>query len=360
VTVTFLRDVRHGGARTQPQQVADLLAAFIASARRTIDVAIYDFRLEGAVADTVVGAIRAAAGRDVGVRIAYDASKPAAQITTAFAATGGDPAPVGTEAWLRQHFAGTSVALQPIATTSGNIMHDKYVVRDAGHRGTAVWTGSANFTTDAWTHQENNVLGITSARVASAYSRDFEELWAAKAIKGTGADDLGSSSVAGHTVEWAFGPGQGAAIDAHLATLIAAAKADVAVASMVLTSATVLGALVDAVDRGVRLHGIYDGGQMGPIVTEWKKSPAGKAKAATFAVVAAHLASKRSAPYTPRGIHDFMHNKTLVIDEHLVATGSHNFSHNATGNAENLITLHDPAIAASYATYVAKLEAAYH
>jgi phosphatidylserine/phosphatidylglycerophosphate/cardiolipin synthase-like enzyme len=357
--VEFLRDVRHGGKANQPGHVAGLFAEFVAVTRETLDIAIYDFRLDGSLADTVIAALQKAAGRGVAVRIAYDASKPSAQTTTAFAGTGGDPAPVGTEAWLHQHFDGTPVTLRPIKTPSGQLMHDKYLVRDVGSRRAAVWTGSANFTTDAWTHQENNTLQLASARLAAAYRQDFDELWAASTIASTGADDHGTTRVAGATYSWAFGPGGGPSIDAHLAGLITAARNDVAVAWMVLTSATILGALSDAVDRGDVVHGIYDSGQMVPIVGEWKKSAHGAAKAALFEHIATYLHAKHSTQYTPTSVHDFMHDKVLVVDGHSVATGSHNFSANAQGNAENSLTITDPTTAGQYVAAIQALEHTY-
>jgi len=153
---------------------------------------------------------------------------------------------------------------------------------------------------------------------------------------------------------WAFAPGGGPTIDAGLAGLISTAHRRIAVASMVLTSHTILGALADALDRGTPLSGIYDAGQMAPIVRQWRKTPTGKVTAALFDRVAAHLAGKPSAPYTPDGVHDFMHHKVLVCDD-TVATGSFNLSHNAAGNAENSLTLHSPTLARRYTTAITAL-----
>ena len=58
------------------------------------------------------------------------------------------------------------------------------------------------------------------------------------------------------------------------------------------------------------------------------------------------LVSKRSTPFTPTGLHDFMHNKVLVCDD-TVATGSFNLSSNATHNAENSLVVVDHALADS-------------
>jgi hypothetical protein len=57
VALTFLRDTRHGGNANQQAKTAAALAAFVAGAKQSIDIAIYDFRLSDALAGPVVGAL---------------------------------------------------------------------------------------------------------------------------------------------------------------------------------------------------------------------------------------------------------------------------------------------------------------
>ena len=66
-----------------------------------------------------------------------------------------------------------------------DLMHHKYVVRDA----IAVWTGSANWTTDSWTRQENVVVAVDSAPLAAAYAANFEELWERRDVERSGRVD---------------------------------------------------------------------------------------------------------------------------------------------------------------------------
>jgi hypothetical protein len=56
--------------------VGDRVAAWLAEARETLDLALYDVRLPGAVGDRVADAIRGAAARGVRVRIAYNQDEP--------------------------------------------------------------------------------------------------------------------------------------------------------------------------------------------------------------------------------------------------------------------------------------------
>jgi phosphatidylserine/phosphatidylglycerophosphate/cardiolipin synthase-like enzyme len=362
IQVLFLRDTRHGGPARQPHTVAGKLAAFIAAATSTIDIAIYDFRLsDPELASTVVTALVDAATAGKTVRIAYDAGKPATADAVTFARLAADPAPPGTAQWVTQHFAGTAVQTKGIAAPSGQLMHSKYIVRDAGEAGktTAVWMGSTNFTDDAWTLQENNIVTIRSATVTSAYATDFEALWAAGSIKGTGLNDGGSGRVGQSELSWDFAPGDGKAIDAALAAAVTAAGERVVLAIMVLTSHLVLEALVEAIGRGVTVSGIYDSGQMGPIEKEWAKVPADASVVANWQTVKAKLIAKKSAPYTPTGVHDFMHNKVLIADQTLI-TGSYNFSANAEKNAENQIHVSSyDHLVGQYADYIGTISAEY-
>lgn len=362
VQTMFLRDVRHGGPSGQAAQVAGALAGFVAGATSTIDLAIYDFRLtDPSLAMTVVDALTDAAARGVAVRIAYDAGKPAAADATSFARLAADPAPPGTAQWVGEHFAGTAVQILPITAPGDQLMHCKYVIRDGAKRyhTAAVWTGSTNFTDDAWTVQENNIVTLTSQKVARAYLADFDELWAAGTIAGTGAGDGGSGRVGHATVGWDFAPGDGPDIDASLAAAVDAATDRVVVASMVITSHTLLAALVAALGRGVQLSGIYDSGQMGPIEHEWSQHPSSAQTLAHWRTVKPNLVAKRSAPYTPTGIHDFMHNKIIITDSALT-TGSYNLSANAEHNAENQLRItHDPTLLDQYVDYVSAITSAY-
>jgi phosphatidylserine/phosphatidylglycerophosphate/cardiolipin synthase-like enzyme len=355
----FLRDKRHGGAAGQLSTVAGELGRFVDAATTSIDIAIYDFRLTDPHAvSTVVGALTRAANRGLPVRIGFDAGKPAVATAATFARLEADPAPPGTADWVAAHFGGTAVLTKAIHAGS-QLMHSKYVIRDAGSSSStpAVWTGSTNFTDDAWTLQENNVLTVSSPTVVSAYRTDFDELWAAGAISKTGKGDSGTTSVGAGTVGWDFCPGDGAQVNADLAARVAAASTRLIIAAMVLTSHEVLSALSAAIGRGVPLTGIYDGGQMDPIVKEWKAS-GNTAVLADWTTVSAELAHKQSVPYSPAGPHDFMHLKVLVADD-TVTTGSYNFSANAEHNAENQLHLDDPATVKAYVNFLTAVIAAY-
>lgn len=359
-------DTARTANKPQALEVAHKLAAHISGALHTLSIAIYDFRLEEPEASVVIDAINARADAGVLVRIAYF-SQPTARSSAAFTAAGSDPAPATDPAiFARMHprvrtKAVTEADVQSIAATvqkkaiagGGHLMHNKYVVCDEGSPAATVWTGSANFTTDAWTLQDNNILIVPSQELAGYYATDFGELWDAGRIAGTGVGDVGTALVGDVAVDVDFAPGEGATIDAAIAAHIAAASERISVASMVISSGTVLGAMIDALDRGVVLTGIYDGPQMHNVENAWTRS--GSASLGPWQRVKSVLTAKASVPYSAGGAHNFMHNKCLVVDGQLVLTGSFNFSQNATRNAENVLTLHDAGLAGQYESYIAAL-----
>ena len=335
--------------RQDPADVAARLAEFVAAARVSLHLAIYDFRLSPHLAGPVVKALRDRATAGVEVRLAYDAGKQKAS----FRRAGVDPAPPGTTDFVKQ--LGPGVATKAI--TGGDpqlpkLMHHKYVIRDGRTPQGAVWTGSTNFTDDSWTLQENNIVCIDSPELCAYYETDFEELWTRGDIATSGAHDTGMVRVGGAVVGVAFAPGEGPTIDHDVAHHIGAARRRLKVCSMLITSGGILGALGDALHRGriQEYGGVYDRTQMEGVFDQWRGSPA-EWKIAAFTQVSQGLASKHSQPYTPGGRHDFMHNKVVVADD-AVITGSYNLSHSATENAENLLVIQDRDTADRYNDYI--------
>lgn len=344
IDVTFLEQ-----GRQNPAEVAALLADFIAGARVSLHIAIYDCRLSAPLAEPVVAALRDRAAAGVDVRIVYDAGKRGA----VFPVVGADPAPPGTAEFMKCLGNG----IQAKAITGGDprlprLMHHKYLVRDARTPRGTVWTGSTNFTDDSWTLQENNIIRVRSPELCTYYETDFQQLWDRGDIGTTGARDTGTVSLGATSVHVAFAPGEGRAIDHEVGHRLAAAHRRLKICSMLITSGCILGALADALHHG-RLReygGIFDRTQMESVFDQWKDTPTAW-KIGAFQQISRGLAAKRSRPYTPSTPHDFMHNKVVVADD-TVVTGSYNLSHSATENAENVLVVHDPQLADRYSAYI--------
>ncbi len=357
IQATFLKQ----GEAGQAVKIATQLAKFIRGAKSNLHIAIYDFRLKDpAIADPVTKALADQASAGIDVKIAYYAGKPAAHAPKGepaiaemdqeqFITVGGDPAPAAIGDFL----SNPPKNVQVKGITGQKLMHNKYIVRDAHTKDAALWTGSANFTDDAWTFQENNIIQIQSTALVEYYQTDFQELWVNGDIASTGVGDTGTVQVGQVSVEVAFSPGEGRTIDLMIARLISSARQRIKVASMVLTSHGILGALDDALrfKQVAEFNGIYDATQMQQVVKQWQKTGKNDGIIATFQEVAKELVGKHSTLYSPTSKHDFMHNKAVVCDD-AVVTGSFNFSRNAAANSENVLIVHSKALADQYATYI--------
>jgi phosphatidylserine/phosphatidylglycerophosphate/cardiolipin synthase-like enzyme len=375
------------GQLGQAAKIGDTLASFISAARSSIHMAIYDFRLDGAAATAVIGALddAARAGRDV--RIAYFEA-PKQPTPANFALLGSDPAVVndglGGAAFhaavktrgIRENPA-ESVLVPPVVgepiIPPHNLMHSKYIVRDGLTSEAGLLMGSANFTTDAWSVQDNNILIFEKCHELSAYyENDFSEMWQSGVISNSGNFDTADVNVGDTPVRVMFAPGRGRQIGAEIAARIDAAKKRLFVASMVVSSGPIMGAIIDRMHRVDKFAGIFDGSEMRMVMREWGRSkansggpaPASRRAAAStgklqqFQEIAAFLHYKKSLPFNDHGVHNFMHNKFAVVDD-AVITGSFNFSANAQANAENVVIIESRELLDAYSDYAETLIGTY-
>lgn len=335
--------------------VANQLAQFISQAQLTLDFALYDFRLTDPARGIILAALADRAKSGVAIRIVYDADKPAQPPVP----LGVDPAPPGTGSFVQS-------LGYPYRRIGGmKLMHHKYVVRDVASADAAVWTGSSNFTDDSWTLQENNLLSITSQPLATAYTHDFTELWESGDIANTGDFQPQPAALIYHgapaQVQVYFSPGSGLLIDQDVADLVRHARQRIRICSMLLTSGTLLNALLDVLHANhIAMDGVYDATQMETVYEQWQDIPSNhwKIPAVQEIVQSAGLVGKISTRYAPTTPHDFMHNKVMLIDD-TVITGSYNFSRSAEQNAENILFITSPALAAIYSGYIDQLRVRY-
>ena len=345
--------LREGGQSSE--QVAGWLADFISAARASLDIAIYDCRLDDGPASIVRDALvgRIAAGVDV--RLVYDASRSKPQTHREFEQGGGDFAPNETNERVAE--LGLSDELVRGVHGSPGLMHHKFMVRD----GEAVWTGSLNWSNDAMERMENIVLMLESLPLARYFQEAFAPLWQRQAIASSGAFATNPAPLvyagAEAVTDVDFSPGQGEQINDWVASRILNAKRRIVICSMLINSSRVLNAFVRQMDRGVvEISGVYDGTQMHGVLDQWKRDDrlAWKIEAVNRLISAGRLVGKDSVPYESSERHNFMHNKTLVIDE-AVVTGSYNLSHAAQSNAENMLSIASPALAETSIAYVNRL-----
>jgi phosphatidylserine/phosphatidylglycerophosphate/cardiolipin synthase-like enzyme len=347
---------------TQIAAVAKLAADFIAGARKSLDIAIYDFRLDGDAAAMVSAALRERARNNVAIRIIYDATtEPQGNDVT-------DLAPVHLEADFKapgtETFVNSFVDIAQIKPVTGYraLMHCKYLVRDGDSDDAAMFFGSANYTGDSWGLQESNLLHIRSRPLAAFFTDNFAGLFATGRIPSRPTDrELDAVNVSGVPVKVGFAPKQSPAIVKEIVGAIACARERLFVASGVVSSGPILAALSEAIDRGMRLGGLYDGPQMDLVRRQWHAAHVGADKINTWDKVADHLVRKNSLAYEqnkPHRPHNFMHNKLVVADD-VVVTGSFNLSNHAMSNAEDVLFIHGAGVASAYAAYIEGLEVRY-
>ena len=66
------------------------------------------------------------------------------------------------------------------------------------------------------------------------------------------------------------------------------------------------------------------------------------------------VGKKKSQPYSPESVHDFMHNKLMVTDSTCV-TESFNLSNKAERNAENALSIHLADLVKAFRANIEKL-----
>jgi phosphatidylserine/phosphatidylglycerophosphate/cardiolipin synthase-like enzyme len=334
----------HDGGQTA-EEIAGPLVAWLSQARASLDIALYDVRLPGPIGDAVAGALRAAAARGVAVRIAYNADDGPSRKPI--------PPPPRTEPTL---LAQLGVPLRAIPGTR-DLMHQKFVVRD----GSAVWTGSTNWTLDSWTREENVVITVESEALARAYALDFDDLWTRGRVDGSGDFDVAPIDVGGVPVRAWFAPGRGPELSHRIAERIGAARTRVRIASPVLTAAPILAVLNQVLSEGrVDVAGVCDATQVTQVFEQWRTNGHSAWKGPLLARILSRLpwTGKVSTPYAPGAVHDYMHAKVTVADD-VVFVGSFNLSRSGEENAENVLEIVDAALAERMAGFIDAVRARY-
>lgn len=324
-------------------EMAQRVATFLSAAERSLDLALYDIRLAGEPGDVVAGALRDAHARGVQTRLAYNAEHDERVV----------PPPPRTRTGLIESLPFPTCGIPGIP----DLMHHKYVVRD----GEAVWTGSTNWTTDAWTLQENLVLVVDSAAVAADYRHNFDELWRLRDVSSSGHGEPRMQDVGGRPTRAWFTPGHGPELSHRIAAAIGRARERVRIASPVITAGPVLATLAqEAAEGKLDLRGVVDRTQMEQVVRQWRGNGHSAWKIPILASVfdRAEFKGKRSTPYTPDSPHDFMHAKVTVADDWVFA-GSFNLSRSGEQNAENVLEVQDAGLAGRVARLIDEIAGRY-
>jgi phosphatidylserine/phosphatidylglycerophosphate/cardiolipin synthase-like enzyme len=328
-----IRTLTDGGQ--QPLEIARLVVEFLGAARRSLDLAQYDFNLGPETREVVGGALRETAARGVAVRILYnvDHEQPIPV-----------PPPPEPDVALITSLGVPSKAIAGVP----DLMHHKFVVRD----GESVWTGSMNWTDDSWSRQENVVVTVDSSELARAFLIDFEELWDEGDVERSGFAEPRPVEVDGVRVRPWFTPGFADALTHRIAKKIGHAQR-VRICSPVITSAPVLATLAQSIADGkADIAGCVDATESAEVIRQWHADGNVTWKIPLLQqVLGGSFSGKNSTPWAPGSLHDFMHAKVVVADD-TAFVGSFNLSHSGEKNAENVLEIPDAELAARLADYV--------
>jgi phosphatidylserine/phosphatidylglycerophosphate/cardiolipin synthase-like enzyme len=323
-------------------QLVTRLSTFLDDAHDSIDCAIYDLRHP-----RILDALTHAVARGVKVRIAYDAGKEHSGGMSA------DPSPGGTEVALAK--AGLLPHATAIHERGRHLMHDKFVVRD----GRDIWVGSANFTEGGLELQDNTCLAISSRDLVAYFAAAFSALLEPRhrntrsAAAPSSADPTGVM-VGSTSITPFFAPTAGESIEQELISAIRGAQ-KIRLMAFLLSDSGILEALAPLAQQPhFDIRGVYDPHGMQDVLRYTTLD-----RALFWFMHDPRFVAAPSHAFSAQHEQDFMHNKTLVLDDRLVFTGSYNFSENAEANNEVELKIISEPLAEAYAHYSDVLFTAY-
>jgi phosphatidylserine/phosphatidylglycerophosphate/cardiolipin synthase-like enzyme len=276
------------------------LAASIAGAQRSVDIAAYNLDL-WSIRDALIKA--QSSGAIVRV-VVESANQDQPEI---------------------QGLLNAGIAVVP--DTSDALMHHKFVVVDQWD----VWTGSMNFTINGAYRHDNNLVHLQSNKLAQNYRREFEEMFVEGRFGRLSRKDtpfpllqLGDASVQVY-----FSPDDDAL--SGLLEVLGQAEQQVLVLAFTLTADEITELLIEQKLNGIDVQVVMDADQIRSTGNDY-----------------ARLLDSGVDVRTDRNPYN-MHHKVMIIDEEVVITGSYNFTRSAEErNDENIIILKDEDLAQSY------------
>lgn len=218
------------------------------------------------------------------------------------------------------------------------LMHDKFWLFD----GQIVWTGSTNVTVSGMFEQNNNTIVIYSPELATIYEHQFADMWAGNFnAKSPSTVDKQSLTIDGTPIQVLFSPEDKAI--SHIVPYIQKSTSSIRFMAFTYTQDDLGGAMIARKKAGVDVSGVFEA--TGSDTQYSEMLPLYCAK----------------APVRQDGNPAFMHHKVIIIDEHIVITGSLNFTDNADQqNNENTIIIDNADIAKLYLQDFQRVWAAGH
>jgi phosphatidylserine/phosphatidylglycerophosphate/cardiolipin synthase-like enzyme len=277
--------------------------ADIDAARTSVDLASFDFDIV-----EVTNALLHARQRGVAVRLIVDSEN----LDT----------PEVSEQTGRLQSAGIPVHFD----RREPFMHNKFIVVDSA----IIWTGSWNVTTNDTFRNNNNMLRFASRAITADYSAEFAQMFAGRfGTSKTSATTHAPVRVGGARVVVYFSPEDGVA--QYVLAQLKAAKTSIRFMTFSYTAAPIAAAMLERAQAGLTVRGVFE-----------------TQNAAGTGAVFGRLKAGGVDVLTDGNCY-ILHHKVILIDEHIVITGSYNFTSSAErDNDENLVIIDDPALARAY------------
>ncbi len=305
-----------------------VLADAIRQARRTVDVAAYELN-SPAIADALIDRhrngvrVRIVTDNDAGLNVAlYEQylAAPANRKEDLLDEMKKNP----SDTLLDELY---DAGIPIVDDARSGLMHNKFVIID----GAEVWMGSMNMTLNDAYRNNNNLNHVRSARVAANYQAEFNEMFEERSFGPRSPRNTPYPQVTVNNVlvEVYFAPEDN--VMPQIVSEINAAQEEIRFMAFSFTEDSMGQAMLERAAAGVEVSGIFE--TTGSETAFSELTP----------LFCAGLDVRQDGnPF-------ILHHKVIVIDRQTVVTGSFNFSSNATNtNDENLLIIHDPALAQQY------------
>ena len=281
----------------------ETIVADIDAAQRRVELASFDFDLPK-IADALIRAKQ----RGVEVRVSIDGENlEAAEV----AELTGNLENAGIPVFYDERQA---------------FMHNKFIVVDDS----IVWTGSMNLTANDAFRNNNNMLRIVDQGLAANYTAKSEDIFSGEGGTAGGSVLVNPTlTLGGSSVVNAFSPDD--PITDEIVQRLEAAQQSIEVMAFAFTSDPVADQLIAAKDRGLPVR----------VVMEGRNAKGTGSEMAKLRGAGVDIHSDGNCY--------IMHHKVIIIDDHLVITGSFNFTRSAQDqNDENVLIIDDASVAARY------------
>lgn len=209
----------------------------------------------------------------------------------------------------------------------GALMHNKFWIFD----GNILWTGSTNITYNGTLLNNNNVIVFESTALADIYEREFQEMWTDGEFgpRSSSTIDLQNVKINQTAIQVLFGAED--EVGEQLTEMLSQAESSIRFMAFAFTHDDMGLAILDRNRAGVDVAGIFEKRGSETEYSEMTSLFCG------------------DIPVRQDGNSRTFHHKVIIIDDHIVITGSFNFSANADdSNDENLVVVDNAEIAAQY------------